>query len=107
MPSLVINTSPPPVQGDWHQWVYPAGICDVELTGFVLSCSGTVLELDDFMVFPRNSSGYAPVGARVVLRVLAWFRRDIHAMGFTHVRLVGHRVSGASPMKKIDLTIAC
>lgn len=93
--------------GTWHQWVYPVGAYHVEVTGEVVSDLNGLLHLGDVMIYPVNYSGAAPVGTGALMRALGQFTADLRAMGFSCVRLVGHRVAGAFPGRPVDLTISC
>lgn len=104
---LVIRTTPPPQVGTWHQWVYPAPPYELELTALVLSATPPLLELGEVMLFIVGQAGAVPIGHSAMRTCQRTFTRELRALGYTSVRLVGQRVSGANPMRQFDITFPC
>lgn len=65
-----------------------------------------LLVLDHFMIFSDDPSNIGAIGVGGALACRRAFMADLRAMGYTTVRLIGHRVSGAASNRPIDLTIS-
>jgi hypothetical protein len=67
-----------------------------------------LLTLDNFSVYPNGGavgSLQYRVGTVSMLRCLGAFMTDLKAMGYTRVRVIGQRISGANPGRSFDLTV--
>ena len=96
----------PPVLGAWQFWDYPAGAFEVSIWGVPTSVTHPHLVLDNFGIYPSSHATSVPAGHAGMLRCATAFFTDIKLIGYTHVRIIGQRVSGARPNRAFDLTIA-
>ncbi len=100
----VLNS--PPVLGTWNWWCYPTGTFGVDIMGRPTNVTPPVLVIEDFSVYPSASmAATAQVGQAGLMRAFRAFAGDLKAMGYTHVRLIGTRVSGANPQRAFDYPI--
>ena len=66
---------------------------------------GATLHLRDVAIFPTGTAR-TTVGAATVLRVLRReLLRDVQSYGFTALRIIGTRLSGTGPGRKVNFTI--
>lgn len=66
--------------------------------------SGRSLHLKDVSVFPRNVDKLS-LGAREVATLCNQLAAEAKALGFTELRIIGTRITGANPGKQVDLLV--
>ncbi len=103
MPTLATS---PPDPGEWQYWSYEAGGHFLDLIAIATVTEPPQLVLENVCVYPAMVE-HAAVGHAGVAQARRSFLADLRALGYTSVRLIGQRVSGANPNREIDMTIYC
>jgi hypothetical protein len=69
-----------------------------------INIEGDTLILMDVAIYPTNASSFR-AGTGMLVAAKNALAAEAAGMGFTALRIVGRRISGAAPEKAVDLTI--
>lgn len=95
---------PAPTPGELFEWVFPTPEGGIGILAEVAIEGGTLI-LRGVAVYPATGAIRISVGTGMLVAAKNALAAEVAGMGFTGLRIVGRRISGAAPEKEIDLTI--
>lgn len=97
------DRSPRFVDGELYERSFDTSAGPIDVLAEI-SVSGRLIELRDIVVYPRQTTPLSVAPGEL----LTWARLALHELadaGFNELRVTGTRLTGATPGRRLDLTI--